>query len=117
MRYPWWDRWQSLRCRDLPQAKAEKAIAIGADFIDLFAAEAEADGWQPVHILKPFTGLAWRWAYTPEHVMTRPRIMAATCRPFDFTYSANRDGSIGLITGDARHRALMAFGLPGEYRQ
>lgn len=116
LRYPWWERWQSLRGRSLPQAKAEQAIAIAADFIEEYAMEAERDGWQPVHILKPYTGLAWKWPYLPR-IVTRPKIMAATIRPFDFTYRAERDGTTSLITGDKRHQALMTFGLPGEYSQ
>lgn len=114
MRYPWWDRWQSLRGRDLPQAKAEQAIAIAADFIEEYALEAEADGWQPIHILKPFSGLAWRWPYLP-HIATRRGLLTATVNPFDFVYRANRDGSTSIVVGDARHKALMQFGLPGEY--
>jgi hypothetical protein len=116
LRYPWWDRWQSLRRRDLHQSKAESALQIAADFIEEYAFEAEQDGWQPIHILKPYTGLAWRWPYLPA-ISTRPKIMAATISPFDFTYRAERDGSISFITGSRRHKTLMTFGLPGEYSQ
>lgn len=114
-RYPWWDRWQSLRGRTLPQAQAEHAMEIGALFIEEYAADVERDGWQPIHVLKPFVGFAWRWPYLPP-VVTRPGLMAATFRPFDFVYRPHRDGTSALLTAGARHRALMTFGLPGEYQ-
>ena len=114
MRYPWWDRWHSLRSRRLPQAKAEQAIEIAAQFIEEYASEVEADGWRPIHVLKPMTGLAWRWPYLPV-VSTRNGLMAVTLKPFDFVYRAHRDGSFSAVTGQARHKALMQFGLPGEY--
>lgn len=116
LRYPWWDRWQSLRARNLPQARAERALSIAADWIENHAFEAERDGWQPVHILRPFDGLAWRWPYLPETV-TRPGLLSARLGNFDFVYRSARDGSSSIVRGDARHKALMLFGLPGEYTQ
>lgn len=114
LRYPWWDRWHSLRGRSLPQARAERAIQIASEWIEAHAFEAERDGWQPVHILKPLTGLAWRWPYAPETV-TRNRLMSARFGQLDFVYRPERDGAVHIVTGDARHKALMLFGLPGEY--
>lgn len=116
MKYPWWDRWQSLRNRPLPQAKAELALSIAASFIEEYAAESEVHGWQPIHIMRPFTGLAWAWPELPV-VSTRPRLMAATIKPFDFIYKPNRNGTFSRVVGAERHRALMTFGLPGEYTQ
>lgn len=116
MRYPWWERLESLRGRSLPQRRAEIAVEIGAQFISEYAEDAERDGWQPIHILKPFSGLAWRWPHLPN-VATRRGLLAATFKPFDFVYAAGRAGMVTHLTADRRHRALMTFGLPGEYSQ
>lgn len=114
LRYPWWDRLLSLRSRNLPYNQAEKAIEIASAWIEAHAYEAEKDGWQPIHIMKPHTGLAWRWPHYAETV-TRSRIMATRFGLFDFVYRANRDGSVDLVTGDPRQKALNTFGIAGEY--
>lgn len=101
MTYPWWDRWGSLGHRrfSLPAFKVAAAVEVSAWFIEHHGDDAEDAGFRPVHLMRPTSGLAWRWWNVPEPVLTfGAGQMSAQIGRFTFTYAPRPDGSVA-ITG------------------
>lgn len=118
MKYPWWDKYFELRSRDYPSLKHRDVFAMLDKclwFVEEHAAQAERNGWRPVHIMRPVSGLAWRWrnVFDP-FVTTLPDWMMASHGLHHFVYVPNKDGSVSMLTGVMRQRALMDFGQPEE---
>lgn len=120
LRYRWYEALASLRYRSYPGVpfnRIYEAISIGEEFVEYFAAQAEAFGCQPVHILKPPPpgenrggGLAWRWTEGMRPIGFGPRLLVAG-PGFPFVYRLERTGEAPLVYGAERIAALQALGI------
>jgi len=111
MTLPWWERWASLTHRSYPtmaQYKITSAIDMAGWFVEHHAIEAEAFGWRPIHIMRPGSGLAWRWwnLHDPHLSFSDIAMSARWDHGLDFAYSPRRDGSVSVLTGQQREAAL-----------
>lgn len=127
LRYRWHEGLASLRSRSyaaLTFDRVEQAIAIGDQFIEHFAAQAEAFGCQPVHLLKPPIsgetrggGLAWRWTEGMRPIGFGPRVLVASFaeRSFApaFVYRLEVSGEVTLLYGKERDEALASVQQSG----
>lgn len=129
LHYRWHEGLASLRNRAyaaLPYERIESALAIGDEFIELYAAQAEAFGCQPVHILKPPAegravggGLAWRWTIGGMKPLAfAPRILVAgfslRSPVAPFVYRLEATGDVTMLYDEERRAALFGAGLGGE---
>lgn len=111
MKYPWWERWGSLTLRAYPETAINRVSAFidGAGwFVENYAAEAELYGWRPIHIMRPGTGLAWRWwsLRDPHIEISDHGLIADWGHGIPFAYRAQPSGDVEILTGLEREAVL-----------
>jgi hypothetical protein len=103
LRRAWWPALAKLRAEP-PLCSARRATwahDLAAEFIVQFGEQAEAHGFQPVHLLRWERGLIWRWVYFTPRAWA-PRHVAAG----RFVYRAEPCGGVTVLAGDALKYAL-----------
>ena len=115
LRYPWWARLYQLQRRSFPGVPFERtagALATADWFTENHAEYAEKHGWQPAHIMKPQTGLAWRW-WSCEYpsIRIRGELLTAAIGAFNFVYRREKCGNVTPLLGIEAQGALVEFNL------
>lgn len=105
LKHDWWGGFDRMRARDdsyISGLEHEEYLWIAGLFIQRFAEQAEASGWQPAHLLGD-RGLARRWAPTllmPSHIAWEWRRMLFVDEGLPIALQAEADGSVNLVAGE-----------------
>ena len=120
-KFDWYARLADVSWRGVaaPLHHITAALDWASYFIEDHADQAELAKWQPAHLLRPTTGLAWRVCdhHAPYPALNRVRgFVGRSCavdvRGAAFFYLAGRDGFVTMLTGGARAKVLAGLGLP-----
>ena len=107
LRRPWWKHYGRIATHPIAMELrlAASYLRVCAAFIHEHAAVAETHGWQPAHLMGAH-GLARSWAmieFMPPlaRFETGAMIYPSPLNEFAIARSANPDGTVGLISGEA----------------